>query len=232
MSRAALALDDCWNRIGVRGDRSCPELERHVHCRNCPVQARAAKQLLQRAAPAGYLDEASAHYASAHDTSAHHAGVPPDSEAGERSALAFRVGAEWLALSCTLLDEVTETRAPHALPHRRSGALLGLVNVRGELLACVSIAQLLDIGAGAAPPSQRSAAARLLVLRHEQGRLACPVDEVHGVLRFDARRLQPPPSTVTRAAARYTQALLPWEQRTVGILDEPLLLHSLGRSLA
>src|SRR4029077_5730556 len=32
----ALVVDDCWNRIGVRGDASCPELKHHVHCRNCP----------------------------------------------------------------------------------------------------------------------------------------------------------------------------------------------------
>ena len=31
---------DCWNRIGVNGDRSCPELTSFVHCRNCPVFAR------------------------------------------------------------------------------------------------------------------------------------------------------------------------------------------------
>ena len=31
------AFDDCWNRIGISGDRSCPELVQHVLCRNCPV---------------------------------------------------------------------------------------------------------------------------------------------------------------------------------------------------
>ncbi len=37
-----IAIDDCWNRIGVRGDGSCPELKRHIHCRNCPVYSAAA----------------------------------------------------------------------------------------------------------------------------------------------------------------------------------------------
>ena len=26
-----LAANDCWNRIGTTGDRSCPELETHIH---------------------------------------------------------------------------------------------------------------------------------------------------------------------------------------------------------
>ena len=36
------AIDDCWNRIGVRGDGSCPELKQYVHCRNCPVYSAGA----------------------------------------------------------------------------------------------------------------------------------------------------------------------------------------------
>ena len=47
----------CWNRIGVRGDRSCPELAKHTHCRNCPVFAAAGRRFLDAPSPAGYLDE-------------------------------------------------------------------------------------------------------------------------------------------------------------------------------
>lgn len=221
----------CWNSIGVRGDGSCPELERHVHCRNCPVHAAAARQLLLRAAPVDDMAAATDRYAA-----------EPPAPAGARAALVFRVGAEWFGLSCALLDEIAESRPRHALPHRRSGALLGLVNVRGELLPAVAIAAVL--GATEAHAARGAEGARgthgahgrLLVLKAgegpQQGRIACPVDEVHGVLRFDARELQSPPATVTRAAARYTQALLPWRQRSVGLLDEPLLLYTLARSLA
>ena len=42
------AVDDCWNRIGVFGDKSCPRLERHIHCRNCEVYGAAAIALLDR----------------------------------------------------------------------------------------------------------------------------------------------------------------------------------------
>ena len=50
-------LNECWNRIGVMGDRSCPELERSVHCRNCPVFVAAGQQLFEREPPAEYLEE-------------------------------------------------------------------------------------------------------------------------------------------------------------------------------
>ena len=47
---------DCWRTIGIAGDKSCPELERFIHCRNCPVLAEAARTFFDRAAPAGYID--------------------------------------------------------------------------------------------------------------------------------------------------------------------------------
>src|SRR5437764_404262 len=50
-------VDDCWHRIGVSGDRSCPELNSFIHCRNCPVFAAAARTFFDRPAPEGYLAE-------------------------------------------------------------------------------------------------------------------------------------------------------------------------------
>ena len=41
---ARAGLNDCWNKIGVRGDGSCPELKQHAHCRNCPVYASVAAE--------------------------------------------------------------------------------------------------------------------------------------------------------------------------------------------
>ena len=36
-------VDDCWNRIGFCGDRSCPELAHVVHCHNCQVFSNAGR---------------------------------------------------------------------------------------------------------------------------------------------------------------------------------------------
>jgi len=44
----AQAIDDCWNRIGIHGDKSCPLLAEHIHCRNCSVYSAAATRLLDR----------------------------------------------------------------------------------------------------------------------------------------------------------------------------------------
>jgi chemotaxis-related protein WspD len=218
------ALDDCWNRIGVRGDATCVELLAQVHCRNCPVYSRQARLLLDRA--------------QVHDlaeTTRLFAADKQAAQRGEHSAFVFRVGPEWLALSTSVLDEIADLRPIHGLPHRRSGVVLGLANVRGELIVCVSLAQLLGIEELAeglhARGQSRVAVRRLLVVRERGLRLAFPVDEVHGTQPYDSSQLQAPPSTVARATASYTRAVLPWEGIAVGLLDEGLLFHSLNRNL-
>jgi chemotaxis-related protein WspD len=221
---AAPAPDACWNRIGVHGDGTCIELAVQVHCRNCPVYSRNARLLLDRARVHDLA--ATTRLFAAHKQTA---------ERGERSAFLFRVGSEWLALSTTALDEVADLRPIHSLPHRRSGVVLGLANVRGELIVCVSLAQLLGIEPLTedlhARGQSRVALRRLLVVRERGLRLAFPVDEVHGTQRYDEAELKPAPSTVARASASYSRAVLPWEERAVGLLDEELLFHSLNRNL-
>jgi len=214
-------LHDCWNSIGVRGDGSCAELQRHVHCRNCPVFAAAASELLDGGLPEGYVSGWTLHFAQ----------PSREDQAHTHSALIFRVGNEWLALSTRLFEEVADLRPVHTLPGRRNGIVRGLVNVRGELLVCVALDRLLGLHA-AAPERQHAVAARLLVLRHKQARTVFAADEVHGIHRFHARELKEPPATVTHADHRYTQALLTWNGQSVGLLDDELLCHAINRSLS
>src|SRR3954452_31519 len=82
-------VDDCWNRIGVRGDRSCPELTRVVHCHNCPVFATAGRHFLDAPSPPGYLEEWTSRLAEPAEE------VASDQE----SVLVFQLADEQLAMS-------------------------------------------------------------------------------------------------------------------------------------
>ena len=212
---APVAIDNCWQRIGVRGDKSCPELRRHAHCHNCEVFSRAASQLLDRDIPEG--EEAAVAPAGT--------GIIARSSHSQ-SVLVFRLGSEWFALPTLVLDEVTGLRPIHSLPHRRNPTLLGLVNVRGELVICVSIAQLL-IGA-----EQNSPQGRLIVAHHAGSRFAFPVDEVQYTHLYAEADLKPVPATVAQSISGFTRGLLSWRDKTVGRLDEHALFEALGRGLA
>jgi chemotaxis-related protein WspD len=216
--------DVCWNTIGVHGDGSCPELERYVHCRNCPVYAQAAMELLGGEAPAGYREQWTAHFAT-----------PKSAEDGEtQTILIFRIGAEWLALPVPVVTEVANLRPIHSLPHRRSGVVLGLANVRGELLICVSLARVLGLEQSPEDNMEtgRGAHRRLLVIRRNEVRSAFPVDEVHGVHRIPSRELHEVPATVAKATATYSKSMVSWNGHSVGLLDDQLLCYTLQRSLS
>ena len=184
-----------------------------------PLTSDALQWLRQREVPSDVVREATANYSR-----------PLQSRERGVSVLVFQLGAESLALPVAAFDEVTEPRKPHSLPMRRSGALLGVVNVRGELLACVSLAVLLGVDA---PDTSEGLGARLLVLNQARRRhVACPVHAVHGVWSYEPKDLAAPPSNLNPAAVRHTNALLTREDRTVGLLDHEALLQAVERSLA
>lgn len=218
------ALNDCWNKIGVHGDGTCPELERHVHCRNCPVYSAAAARLLDSELPAGHLAEWTGHFS----------GVQKTEEAGTHSVVIFRIGAEWLALPTAVFSEVATVRAVHSLPHRRDGVVLGLANVRGTLLVCVSLGDVLGLDKNVPGKKDKAQAQhrRLLVISREGNRLVFPVDEVHGIHRCQPSELREVPATVAKATATYTKTVLAWRDKAVGCLDDQLLFYTLNRSLS
>jgi len=219
-----MKLHDCWNHIGIWGDGTCAELAKAVHCRNCPVYSSAARDLLDRDVDPAYLAQ------SAQQIRAPRQDAARDTD----SVVIFRVGAEWLALPAGVFQEVCALRPIHSLPHRRNGTVLGIANVRGSLLVCVSLHALLGIDKAPAANTahRRLVHERLLVVSRDGDRLVFPVDEIHGIHRFHPDQLGEAPATVARSTATYTRAMLPWQEKAVGVLDDQLLFYSLNKSLA
>lgn len=211
----------CWNEIGVYGAANCQELEKFVHCRNCPVYSTAGVELLDRPLPENYRHEWSQHFAAEKLKAA----------PAKMSVVIFRIGAEWLALPTTAFQEVAERRLMHSLPHRRQGIVAGLVNIRGELLICVSMRRLLGLER-VSNPSHRSSSDRLLVMNWDGNRLAFAVDEIHGVYRFQPKELRDAPATVSKSSLTFTQGVFTWQQHPVGLLEADALFSTLNRSLA
>ncbi|WP_175651214.1 chemotaxis protein CheW [Pseudomonas sp. Marseille-P9899] len=205
-------IDDCWNRIGVHGDKSCPLLAEHVHCRNCAVYAAAATRLLDR-------------YALAQD-----AHVREDSEeqvhAGP-SLLLFRLGEEWLALATRCLAEVSPMQPVHSLPHQRSRVLQGVANVRGALVPCLSLPDLLGLEVAPAAASSARVMPRMLIVSASGGAVVLPVDEVDGIHALDQGL-----NGEAVNENRFTRQVLQWRGRSVRILDEDHLLSAVDRSLS
>jgi chemotaxis-related protein WspD len=209
--------EQCWNRIGIRGDRSCPELVKVTHCHNCPVFAAAGRRFLDAPSPVGYLDEWTARLSARDEVRA----------GDESSVLVFRLGDEWLALPVAVLVEVTRPRPVHRIPHR-GGLLAGMANIRGELHLCVR----LDLVLGVAPAPDPDPELRRLVVIRRAGAgwvfAADAVDQVHRVLLPDLTSAAP---TLARAQVKLTRGVFPHAGRSVGLLDDARLFQTLGERL-
>ena len=212
----------CWNRIGVWGDVSCPELDSVSHCHNCQVHSAAGRSLLERPGSDDYLDEWTR--IIARPEQAQNADIV--------SVVLFRMGGEWLALPTPVFSEVIEDRVIHSMPHRSSRVFLGLVNIRGEIQLCFSLAAILGLSSKAESDSMQSHIVykRMIVIRQERDSWVFPVDEVYGVHHFDDEELEESPVTISKTDITFTTGLVAWNDRSVGLLDVELLFNALKRS--
>ncbi len=217
----AAALSGCWRVTGVYGEGSCAELGHYAHCRNCPVFAQAGLEAIDRPASASALEEATLRLGVSR----------PAAEPAQASAVLFRLGFEWFALPTGALHEIVEGRTIHSLPHRAGSVVLGLANVHGELVVCVSLQRLL----GRSVPPERSIGwrhGRLILLNWERRRLAFPVEEVGGPWRYGVAEVAARPGLDADPGGGFTRGVLRVNDCPAVMLEPDLLLAALNRMLA
>ncbi len=223
-------INDCWHRIGVEGDRSCPELSQYIHCHHCPVYAATGRSLLEREAPGDYIQEWTEVIAQ----------QQPELELPKiqgrclrtkkmLSLVIFWLAGELLALPVSCLQEITTPCTVHTLPHRSDELFLGLVNIRGEILLCVALDRLLELERS--PLANPSPGDRLVVIQERGERWVFAVDEVCGVYRFAEDSFSEVPAVISRAAQAYTTGIVRWQEQQISILDSQLLFSSLNRRI-
>lgn len=150
----------------------------------------------------------------------------------DASAVAFRIGAEWLALPTTLLLRVAPHARPHRVPHRAARGMRGIVNVGGQLYPCIALDDLLDIDTdGGSARTDRHTFARLLLVQWEGRAYALPVADLHGIVRYAGTCLQAPAATINRGVQRYLSGVLAEGEFRIGLLDPALLAPLLARAL-
>lgn len=222
-----IQIDACWNRIGVwsKSSERCPKLAEVIHCRNCETYSAAGRLVLDRRLPDAYEKSWAEIYAQ----------NKQEKIAGTESITIFRLGDEWLALPTNIIQEVTEVRIVHSVPHRKNPVLRGLVNLRGQLRICVSLGQLLHIEKATenTPEKQRLRTyERMVAIRKENDAYVFLVSEVKGTYRYRPDELQDPPATLAHSTNTFTRGIIRWEDHDVACLDSELMFYNLERNLA
>ena len=184
-------------------------------------QNSSTARFLDRDIPEQYLQEWTAHIARAKDMV----------EAGAKSVVIFRLGAEWLALPTAVLQEIGEPPIVRTLPHPRGDIVKGLVSVRGELLLCMALEPLLGVESSGEIGGLANKE-RLLICRSKEGRFAFRVSEVEGTYRYQAKDLRNVPVTLSKTAGAYILGVLPRKDKAIGYLDHELLFYALNKGLA
>ncbi|MBP0019565.1 MAG: chemotaxis protein CheW [Cyanobacteria bacterium SBLK] len=218
--------DNCWTQIGIRGDRTCPQLETVVHCQNCPIYSQAGRELFDRPPPEGYIDGWMKKLAVPRDRQQEH-----DNEM--LSLCLFRLGQEWLALPAEMVDRATNPSPVHSLPHRSDRIVRGLVNLRGQLLLCVSLHELLGISELAETKIERVPGCypRLLAIRKQQDIWTFATQEFYGLHRCPRENLRNAPAFNCKILDSFTRGILPWGDRHASYLDAELLFAALRQKI-
>ena len=217
---------DCWNRIGVwaTGGASCGELAAVGHCHNCEAFVQTGRQMLDRELDRELIEEWTRLYSRPADAPS----IDPV------SATLFRVGGEWLSLPTAGIEEITDVRPVHRLPHRSGPVLLGVTSIRGQLHLAVSLAALLSIDdeKQQAQEGKRLIVPRHVVMRREGATYAFRVDDVLGIYSYHKDEVEAVPDTLSHSGARFVRGLARIADRRVGLLDVELVGYGFEQALA
>ncbi len=150
------------------------------------------------------------------------------------SVIIFRLGGEWLAINTLVFTEISPFRKIHRIPHRTNEKLMGIVNFQGQITLCVNMHNFLSIENGKDSSSalkQSVGFKRMLAIQKEQDLWIFPVDEIHGIYRYEESELENTPVTVMKSTHNYLKGIFSWKGKNVGYLDEDMLFYSLRRSI-
>jgi chemotaxis-related protein WspD len=110
--------------------------------------------------------------------------------------------------------------------------LLGIVNVRGELLLCVCLDAVLEVNrAEGTDPDSRTASVfrRMIVIGNPGERWVFPVDEVDRVYRVNEAEMEALPVTVAKDTSACSRAIVKAGGRRIAVLEEEQLLGAFRR---
>ena len=237
-------VEYCWNEIGVSGDSSCPELKTVIHCRNCPAYQAAGRTLLQREFPQGYVEEWTNILAQDWQHTLSKAEENRSSLVKKESVddeiiglIIFRVSQEWLALPAWVIKEITHVHPVHTLPHRSNHVFAGIVNIRGEILMCILLRNLLSLSPADLKNQNKHIKdnsvivpviyERMIVIEIQSNRWVFPVDEILGVYRFSSKQLHDTPVVISKTPDTYTKKIFTVEGKNVNYLDYELVFYEL-----
>jgi chemotaxis signal transduction protein len=145
-----------------------------------------------------------------------------DEEATDQvSLLLFRIGEEWYAVRVEDVREIFQEYQITPVPGLPD-YVLGVVNVRGEILSITDPARLMHIGSIELTPDVNPPA---IVLIDGEVVTALVVDEIGDIAEVSQANIEPPLSIIDRAQAEFISASVYLDGSMVGLINSARVLE-------
>lgn len=124
----------------------------------------------------------------------------------------FRLGGQEFAIP---IGDVKETIRPRPVTpvFHTPDFVLGLVNLRGEVVAVLDVARILGLG-----PTDIGSESRIVVVKRGP-KAGIVVDALSEVRTIDPEEIRPPPATLDRQIALYLRGVVALEAGPVAVID-------------
>lgn len=133
----------------------------------------------------------------------------------------FRLGQEWYVIEMGFLQETIPSVRISRLP-RSKEFLLGMMNVRGNLVLMVDLARLLHVGA-----TQVDERSKVVLLKTGEDITGFPVDEIQEVIELDTGRAQDSIATIKGIEAEFIKGLFRHKDKYLVWIDIERVLFEL-----
>jgi purine-binding chemotaxis protein CheW len=138
--------------------------------------------------------------------------------------LLFRISDEWYSVRASYVREIFQEYVVTPVPCTPE-FILGVTNVRGEILSVTDPAKLMSIGSiegveGVHPPA--------VVITHDGVATALVVDEIGDITEVGSGAIEPPVSIIDRAQAEFISGSVHVEDQMIGLLNVERVLEPVG----
>lgn len=139
------------------------------------------------------------------------------------SVLLFRLGDEWYAVNVEDVREIYQEYVITPIPCVPD-FVMGVVNIRGEIISVTDVACMMRLGALTADAGQAPA----IVVHNDGCTTAIMVDEIGDIVDIARDAIEPPLSTIDKSQAEFISGSIYIDGRLVGLVNKDRVLEPIG----
>jgi len=136
----------------------------------------------------------------------------------KRQMVIFKIGAEEFAIDIALTKEIVTMRPITPIPETED-YVLGVMNLRGNLVPVLDLRKRLRAGSDSAASPKGQAEIRIIIARIDGKQTGLVVDGASEVVRVTDDMIEAPPDVITEIGAEYIGGIINLRDRFITVLD-------------